>query len=123
MKDAKVIPIKDVTESADNEEQVMADAKAKALDVLNSTGRFVLVSIAEDQQGAEVVAGCSDADILNAALTMASMVGAAQIGEALDKMPPQVANAVALTQGLGQLNAFARQVAADAGAHLNDTSH
>jgi len=114
--DNNTIPVTDVTESEQTEEQIMEQARAQAAEHLARAKNFILLEV--DDAGCQIIAGCSDVQVMQATLGLASMVGAAQIGKSLEQMPPQIANAVALTQGLGQLNAFARQVAADVGAQL-----
>uniref|UniRef100_A0A6M3M6S0 Uncharacterized protein n=1 Tax=viral metagenome TaxID=1070528 RepID=A0A6M3M6S0_9ZZZZ len=120
MKDANIIPVADITQSELTEEQVMEQARAQAAEQLASAKNFLLIEV--DEKGCQIIAGCNDVQVMQGALALASMVGAAQIGEAMERMPPAIANVVALTQGLGSLNSFAREAAGEAGAHLNGQS-
>lgn len=114
---ANLIPVADVTTAELTPEQMIAAAAQQATEALADGCQFVLVTVKDGK--AQVVAGCDDGTVFHAALAITSMVGAGAIGEeALSRMPAPVANAVAVTTGLGALNDFARKMASDAGAML-----
>ncbi len=119
---SNVIPLKDVTHTELSQEEVLAKARELVRQKLETSDTFLLVSFNSEER-AEIVAGCTDLEVMNAALVLATMVGQYHLGEAVDNMPPAIAQAVCLTTGLQQLNAFAREHAANLGAQLPGKPH
>lgn len=101
------IPVVDVTESEQTRDEVMAQARVRVVEMLDQGHDYVLVQGSE--QNVNVVAACDDTTIFRAALALATMIGANAVGKGLENMPPAIAQVVALTSGLKELNEFARR--------------
>lgn len=114
---SNTIPLVDVT-NGPTKEQVMADARPKATELVETSDQFLLVALteadAEGRQEVKITAAADDGALLVLTSALLGVIGASVLGDKLDNMPTDVARATAEMVGFQTLTSFLRQRAQQA---------
>lgn len=119
---SNTIPLVDVTDGP-TKAQVMADARPKAIQLVETSDQFLLVALteadAEGKQEIKITAAADDGALLVLTGALLGVIGASVLGAKLDNMPTEVARATAEMVGFQTLTAFLRQRAQQAMAEVS----
>lgn len=114
---SNTIPLVDVTDGP-TKAQVMADARPKAVELVETSDQFLLVALteadAEGRQEVKITAAADDGALLVLTSALLGVIGASVLGDKLDNMPTDVARATAEMVGFQTLTTFLRQRAQQA---------
>ena len=114
---SNTIPLVDVT-NGPTKAQVMADARPKAVELVETSDQFLLVALteadAEGRQEVKITAAADDGALLVLTSALLGVIGASVLGDKLDNMPTDVARATAEMVGFQTLTTFLRQRAQQA---------
>lgn len=114
---SNTIPLVDVTDGP-TKAQVMADARPKAIHLVETSDQFLLVALteadAEGKQEVKITAAADDGALLVLTSALLGVIGASVLGDKLDNMPTDVARATAEMVGFQTLTTFLRQRAQQA---------
>ena len=103
---SNTIPLVDVTDGP-TKAQVMADARPKAVELVETSDQFLLVALteadAEGKQEIKITAAADDGALLVLTGALLGVIGASVLGDKLDNMPNEVARATAEMVGFQTL--------------------
>ena len=103
---SNTIPLVDVTDGP-TKAQVMADARPKAIQLVETSDQFLLVALteadAEGKQEVKITAAADDGALLVLTGALLGVIGASVLGAKLDNMPTEVARATAEMVGFQTL--------------------
>ena len=114
---SNTIPLVDVTDGP-TKAQVMADARPKAVELVETSDQFLLVALteadAEGRQEIKITAAADDGALLVLTGALLGVIGASVLGAKLDNMPTEVARATAEMVGFQTLTHWLTQRAQQA---------
>ena len=109
---SNTIPLVDVTDGP-TKAQVMADARPKAIQLVETSDQFLLVALteadAEGKQEVKITAAADDGALLVLTGALLGVIGASVLGAKLDNMPTEVARATAEMVGFQTLTHWLTQ--------------
>ena len=109
---SNTIPLVDVTDGP-TKAQVMADARPKAIQLVETSDQFLLVALteadAEGKQEVKITAAADDGALLVLTGALLGVIGASVLGAKLDNMPNEVARATAEMVGFQTLTHWLTQ--------------
>lgn len=119
MKNGKLIPVADVTEPT--REEVMAQARAAAIAILDSGASYALVGLGEGG-AVNIVAACDSNELFHANIALMTMLGAERVGEGLQNLPVGAVHAITMATGLKALSGYVNRAAQEVRTPASDAS-